>query len=359
VRNVWISRSPGNTRSITWRSSILAALLALLVVSSPTSAQTQPAGSLEDHKSEVTPEVRRAIEQGLEYLLSQQAADGSFREAHGRNTGVVSFAVLSFMSTGTIANRGVRGQALARGIDFVLSQAQPGGLIANPDDTTKGTMYEHAMSALLLTQARGVYRRSGLLDVLKRAANLIVACQNEEGGWRYEPRPADADISVTVMQLVALRAAKNVGIRVPAETFKAGIRYVKRCATPTGGFLYQPGVGADAYARTAAGVCSLLTCGDYTSPEVLNGIRYLQQRKAADRRDKAHLLYGLYYAAQVMHLTPDRRQWRLWFPPIRDELLAGQQPDGHWDGEAGPIYGTAMSVLILSVPYCYLPVYQH
>jgi hypothetical protein len=60
-----------------------------------------------------------------------------------------------------------------------------------------------------------------------------------------------------------------------------------------------------------------------------------------------------------MHLTPDRRQWRLWFPPIRDELLAGQQPDGHWDGVAGPIYGTAMSVLILSVPYCYLPVYQH
>ena len=124
-------------RSIKRSSSTLAAVLALLVVSSPIFAQTRPAGGLEDHKGEVTPEVRRAIEQGLEYLLSQQAADGSFREAHGRNTGVVSFAVLSFMSTGTIANRGARGQALARGIDFLLSQARPGGLIANPDDTTK------------------------------------------------------------------------------------------------------------------------------------------------------------------------------------------------------------------------------
>jgi len=359
VRNVRISRLPGNTWSITWRSSALAVLLVLLVVSSQLSAQSQPACDIEDRRIEVTPRVHHAIERGLAYLLSRQAADGSFREMHGRNPGVVSFAVLSFMSTGTIPDRGTHGQAVARGIDFVLSQAQPDGLIVNPDDTTKGTMYEHAISTLLLTQARGVYRRPGLLDVLKRAVDLIVTCQNQEGSWRYEPRPAEGDLSVTVMQLVALRAAKSVGLHVPPETFKAGARYARRCATPTGGFLAQPGVGSVGYARTAAGVCSLLTCGDYASPEVMGGIRYLQERKSADRRDKIHVLYGLYYAAQVMHLASDRRQWSLWFPPIRDELLALQQPDGHWDGEAGPIYGTAINVLILSVPYCYLPVYQH
>ena len=303
--------------------------------------------------------MRQAIERGLEYLLSRQASDGSFREMHGRNPGVVSFAVLSFMSTGTIPERGAHGRAVARGIDFVLSQAQPDGLIVNPNDTTKGTMYEHAISTLLLTQAQGVYHRPGLLDVLKRAVDLIVACQNRQGSWRFEPRPADGDLTVAVMQLVALRAAKSVGIHVPAETFQAGARYARRCATPAGGFLAQPGVGSVGYSRTAAGVCSLLTCGEYASPEVTGGIRYLQERKFADRRDKIHALYGLYYAAQVMHLTPDRRQWPMWFPTIRDELLAGQQQDGHWDGEAGPVYGTAVNVLILSMPYCYLPIHQH
>ena len=307
----------------------------------------------------LTPQVRGAIERGLDYLVSRQTPDGAFRELNGGNTGVVSLAILGFLSTGAVPQRGPRGDPVARGIGFVLSQAQPSGLICNPQDTTRGTMYEHALGTLLLAESCGQYRKSGLEDALRRAVRLIVTCQNREGGWRYEPRPADADISVTVMQLVALRAAKNAGIAVPQEFFTAGIRYVKSCATPEGGFLYQPGVGGPGYARTAAGVCSLLTSGDYNSPEVVNGIRYLQEHKTRDRRDSAYRLYGFYYAAQVMHLAPDPRQWDEWFPVIRDELLADQQSDGHWEGEAGPIYGTAMSVLTLSVPYRYLPIYQH
>jgi len=320
---------------------------------------TQTATAPEGRSLSLAPQVRGAIERGLNYLTSRQTPDGGFKELNGRNTGVVSLAILGFLSTGAAPQRGPRGDLVARGIDFVLSQAQPSGLICNPQDTTKGTMYEHALSTLLLAESHGLYRKSGLEDALRRAVRLIVACQNGEGGWRYEPRPADADISVTVMQLVALRAAKNAGIAVPQETFAAGIRYVKHCATPEGGFLYQPGVGGPGYARTAAGVCSLLTGGEYDSSEVIYGIRYLQEYKARDRRDSAYRMYGFYYAAQVMHLAPDPRQWDQWFPVIRDELLADQQADGHWEGEAGPIYGTAMSVLTLSVPYRYLPIYQH
>ena len=47
---------------------------------------------------------------------------------------------------------------------------------------------------------------------LQRAIQLIVTTQCDKGqhagGWRYRPRPEDADISVTVMQVVALRAVK-------------------------------------------------------------------------------------------------------------------------------------------------------
>jgi len=39
----------------------------------------------------------------------------------------------------------------------------------------------------------------------------IIESQNAEGGWRYNPRPFDADISVTVCQMMALRSAKNAG----------------------------------------------------------------------------------------------------------------------------------------------------
>lgn len=338
------------------------AMLAMLLLHSSIclgQTTTRAASAPADRALILTPLVRAAIERGLAHLAKRQQPDGAFEGLNGRNTGVVSLAILGYLSTGAIPQRGRYGDVVARGIDFVLSCAQPGGLISNARDTTKGTMYEHALSTLLLAEAHGVYRKPGLRDTLERAVRLIVSSQNQEGGWRYEPRPADADISVTVMQLVALRAAKNAGIDVPAETFAAGIRYVKSCATPEGGFLYQPGVGGPGYARTAGGVCSLLTSGDYTSPEVARGIAYLQANKARPQRDEAYRLYGFYYAAQVMHLAPDPRQWEQWFPVIRDELLADQQPDGHWEGEAGPIYGTAMSVLTLSVPYRYLPIYQH
>ncbi len=320
---------------------------------------TQTASAPSDRVLTLTPPVRAAIDRALDHLAARQETDGGFAGANGHNTGVVSLAILGYLSTGAVPGRGRHGLVVERGIDFILSQAQPNGLISNPRDTTKGTMYEHALSTLMLAEASGVCRKATLRDALERASRLIVAAQNNEGGWRYEPRPADADVSVTVMQLVALRAAKNAGVEVPAGTFTAGIQYVKRCATPGGGFLYQPGLGDPGYARTAAGVCSLLTSGDYSSPETINGIRYLQANKARPRRDDAYRLYGFYYAAQVMHLAPDPRQWDEWFPVIRDELLADQQPDGHWEGEAGPIYGTAMSVLTLSVPYRYLPIYQH
>ena len=315
----------------------------------------------EDRTLEITPETKATIERGLDYLASQQAPDGSFSGARGKNTGIVSFAVLSFMSTGVVPDRGARGKIVSRGIDYVMSQAHRNGLVSNPRDTPHGPMYEHAMSTLMLAEAWGMYHPpgGGVLDKLQRAVDLIVSSQNDQGGWRYQPRPADADVSVTVMQVVALRAAKNVGIRVPKITFDLAINYVKSCASPNGGFLYQPGTGEDGYARSAAGVCSLVTSGDYESPETINGLQYLLDRKSPDQRGDEHLHYALYYTAQAMYQARDPQMWATWFPPARDELLALQAEDGHWDGEAGPVYGTAMAILALSVPYRYLPVYQH
>ncbi len=313
-----------------------------------------------DRLLEVTPETRRAIDRGLEFLAAQQDADGSWQGAMGKNTGVASFAVLSYLATGAVPGRGVRGRIVCRGVDFVLTHAQWNGLISNGAQTSgNGPMYEHAMSTLMLAEVWGAYERPGLRDALERAVQLIVSSQNDQGGWRYEPRPADADVSVTVMQLVALRAAKNAGIEVPRRVFDGAVRYVRSCAKPSGGFLYQPGIGEEGYARTAAGVCSLLVGGDHASAEVLNGLRYLQERKARARRGDDHLHYALYYAAQAMYQAPDPRYFAEWYAVAREELIGLQEPDGHWEGEAGPIYGTAFSVLALSVPYRYLPVYQH
>ena len=81
-----------------------------------------------------------------------------------------------------------------------------------------GPMYEHGFATLFLAEVYGMSPRDDMRDKLARAVDLIVRTQNAEGGWRYQPRREDADISVTICQVMALRAARNAGLKVPNET---------------------------------------------------------------------------------------------------------------------------------------------
>ena len=46
-----------------------------------------------------------------------------------------------------------------------------------------------------------------VLGVIGVIVWLIVRTQNDQGGWRYQPVKYDADLSVTICQIMALRAA--------------------------------------------------------------------------------------------------------------------------------------------------------
>ena len=98
-------------------------------------------------------------------------------------------------------------------------------------------------------------------DALVKAVELIVGTQQEEAGWRYNPVPVDADISVTICQIMALRSARNAGIKVPKRTIDRAVQYVRACQNPDGGFKYMIQAGGSAWPRTAAGVASLFYAG--------------------------------------------------------------------------------------------------
>src|SRR5207247_1569898 len=104
----------------------------------------------------------------------------------------------------------------------------------------------------------------------------IVNSQNKDGGWRYRPVRSDADISVTVCQIMALRAARNAGIAVPKSTVDLCIKYVKQCQNPDGGFKYQMIQGSPSeWPRSAAALVSLYSAGVYEGREIDRGLRYL------------------------------------------------------------------------------------
>lgn len=308
----------------------------------------------------LTPAAAEAIERGLAYLAAHQQNDGAFGTGgYSRNVAVAALSGLAFLSHGDTPNRGPFGAQVERCVDFLLANTQDSGFINFASSSMHGPMYGHGFATLFLAEAYGMSAREDLRDKLTRAVQLIVQTQNKEGGWRYQPQRGDADISVTVCQVMALRAARNGGLHVPVETIEQSIDYVRRSQNPDGGFMYMLQGGQSAFPRSAAGVVALYSAGVYEGPEIEKGLayltRYLPKGSAIDR--ESHYFYGQYYAVQAMWHAGGEH-WQNWYPAIRDELLVRQRDDGSWFDSICPEYGTAMASIILQVPNNLLPIFQ-
>jgi hypothetical protein len=190
---------------------------------------------------------QKALKAGLDALAKMQQPSGAwtckvgyklndgYYGQDGEHVGVTSIACMAFMAAGSFPDRGEYAAVVARGLEYVLrcSRIEDGYLTSNGS-----RMYEHGFATLFLAQVYGMTRRDDVRNVLRRAATLLVQAQSPEGGWRYQPQPIDADLSVTVTCLQGLRAARNVGIAVPVSTIDRAKAYVNACATPWG-FKYQ------------------------------------------------------------------------------------------------------------------------
>lgn len=307
---------------------------------------------------EITPKTRLAVQRGLAYLAQAQAEDGSYGSTRfPRHVGITALACLAFMADGHVPGRGAYGPNVRRGLDFILNHATESGLIVA--DASHGPMYGHGFATLFLGEVYGMTGDPRAREALLKAVRLIVTTQNPEGGWRYQPRPFDADISVTICQVMALRSARNAGLSVPKETIDRAIAYVRQCQNPAdGGFKYMLNSGGSAFPRSAAGVAALYYAGVYEDEALNKGLTYLE--RGADNitfRTGGHYFYGHYYAAQAMFLAGGEH-WADWFPRVREQLVTRQLADGSWTSGHGGPYGTSMSLLILQIPNRLLPIFQ-
>ena len=187
------------------------------------------------------PETDKAIDAGLAYLKNRQNDDGSFGSGqYGRNSAVCSLAGLAMLAHGSTPGRGPYGRRVNRCVTFLLQHTLRQRLHYRPrrqqPRADVRARLRHAVPGRSCTACRP---DPAVREKLARAVKLIVSTQNDEGGWRYEPKRQDADISVTVCQIMALRAARNAGIFVPNATIDRCIDYVKRSQNADGGFMYM------------------------------------------------------------------------------------------------------------------------
>ena len=305
------------------------------------------------------------IRGAIRFLASKQLPNGSwgmtdFERRHP--VAMTAYTMMAFLAAGHLPGEGEEGKASRAGMQYLLDSAKPDGTIG--DRNLGQYMYNHGVATIALAELYGQTHAADIKPKLDRAIKLIISSQNTEGGWRYRPIAQDADISVTVLQVVGLRAAKNAGIEVPQETIERAVRYVKSCYDPgSGGFTYQPGNRAPGYARTAAAIYSLQVCGVYDDPLVLRGSEYLLKNFG----QREWFTYGTFYAMPAQYMMGGET-WKVWYPKMRSQLVrrAGREGDkAYWDGSIdmgnnglGPIYATAVYAAVLAMPWNYVPIYQ-
>lgn len=337
---------------------VTAALIVIVLASRTCVAQNGPSAK----------EVDQSIIRALRYLSSGQSNSGAWSIRGRDSCSATSLAIMAFMAAGHVPGEGPYGRQMERGVRWVLDhQDARTGLFMHRAGS--GPMYSHGIATLMLAEVAGMLEPtldSRARTGLERAILVILKAQavpkgpNHAGGWRYHAASSDSDLSVTGWQLLALRAAKNIGCDVPAESIELAVRYVRNCVyTRGGGFSYQPGQGTTP-TRTGTGILCLEICGEHKAPETLAAADYLLRRPL--QKDDSFFYYGIYYCTVGMFQVGDR-YWEFTRDHVSSMLLRLQEADGSWPGRNnesafGSVYPTAMSVLALAVEYQYLPIYQ-
>jgi hypothetical protein len=206
--------------------------------------------------------VDQAIEKGIQFILKKQEDDGSINDK-GKKTAMTA---LSLMSMAAVGHQPIHpnefGRAMQNALNFILldENQDEQGYFGNKDG---GRMYGHGIVTLMLSEmlGMGINKETDkkIRDQCQDAIDLILRSQKvkknpaQQGGWRYSPDARDADLSVSVWQLMALRSAKNSGLDVPSSAISNAVSYLERSykskllsngdpAEKKSGFAYQPAV---------------------------------------------------------------------------------------------------------------------
>ena len=313
-----------------------------------------------------------AIGQGLRFLARKQVRAGDQTGAfggHGYAAGVAVTALsgLAFLCSGSTPYSGPYAKNIRACTNFVLKNVRESGYIAESDATRRfSNMYGHGYAMLYLSQIYGMSQKAEVAKKLSSAVEMTCKIQNRLGGWRYQPIARDADLSITICQVMALRAAHSAGIEVGDEIRAKTLEYVESCQNPDGSFHYTERGGRTTLALTAAGVVSYYSAGIYEGEKVESALKWIYDHRpgkaSAQLVSPMNYYYAHYYAVQAMwHAQLKNPQyWNAWYPLIRNELLDEKRSrDGTWpDSRVGPEFGTAMSCIILQMPFNYVPVFS-
>jgi prenyltransferase beta subunit len=359
-------------------------------------AQERPDGRMElrvgPYPKHIDERTHKAIEAGLKWLAENQNADGSWRGTENAYGGqfpvaMTALAGLAFLAHGDTPDRGVYSSNVKKALKYLLRIKPEDGMLSSSGEAQR-PMYGHCFAMLFLGEVYGMESDENdarlIRQRLEEGVKLIGKAQSAKGGWFYTPlqgQQGQDEGSVTVTAVQGLRSAKNAGVPVDRTMIDRGIKYILDCQNFDGGIRYSfMHRGESRPAITAAAVATLFSAGTYDKAErelsdsERAGVRGMKRclsycdnvfdRNVDPPMVQGFMFYTHLYLSQAMWAAGDKH-WDRYFPRIRDWLLdssrSTRQADGSWTGDnpgPGKVYGTSVALLVLQLPYQYLPIWQ-
>jgi len=323
-------------------------------------AKPAPRGTGGHAELTVTPKAARAMRRALDFLAKQQNRDGSFCSTH--RAAMTGLAGLAFLAGGHVPGRGKHAKTVEKAAKFLLKIQDREGCYA---DMGGRSMHGHGYALHFMAEVYGMAADPDFAKKLKKSVQngvrLTARCQSPEGGWYYQPVAQGHEGSITITQVQAIWAARQAGVNVPQKTIDKGIAYMKKSQQPDGGICYRLGMPGSRPALSVAGVMVFCGYGMRETKSATKAINYMRRMlKGGVRSYRGVTGFGHYctlYLGQALYQAGDP-DWSKHYPKLRDEIIKLQKADGTWQGSYGPAFCTACHVLVLAIPYQYLPTFQ-
>ncbi len=292
-------------------------------------------------------------------------------------TAATGMSLLPFLAAGYTHRSGPDQKyqtTVAKGLEFLVKNQEADGSFTN---NKYKCMYSHAIATVALCEAYGMTAdRSTLQTATKKAVKFIIESQGEDGSWGYTPKQT-GDTSIVGWQIQALHSARLSHIDVPDEVFARARKFLDRVSTDSIKSTYGYRAPGATPTMTSVGLLCRVYMDNWTAvhPGFEEGMKYLTKQSKEDNPLLGKMrggfdMYFLYYAMQVAHFHGGETWFKDWNPRVRDMLINKQvvgagDNSGSWDPDTGTIGGmcgrlgtTCLCLLTLEVYYRHLPLYK-